>query len=664
MKQEKMILDELRAFGAQGLDNRQVDLIRSLAYKVRRDLLEMVHRAGSGHLGGALSSLDVYLMLWLTARVTPQTQSDCNRDYIVASHGHTAAGIYSVLGNMGFFDIERAKAEFRKAESLFEGHPSVAVPGVEWGCGSLGQGLSVGCGFALGARLLKRSSHVFVVMGDGEQQKGQVTEASEFAAKYRLGNLTAVVDHNGLQATGPIRDIMPQNIAAKFEATGWKVLFAHGHDYRQLYQVLRECYQDDSRPAIVLAKTIMGKGVTAIEDQSEYHGKILDDTEYQKALADLCVARDFAWSPPLTDGLACPEKTEDEPTEMKVLTGNSITYDAGKLVACRTACGQTLNDILTVNSKCEGPPIAVVDCDLASSVKVDKAGRSFPHCLIECGIQEHNAATVAGALSRSGVLTFFFEFGVFGLDETFGQHRLNDINHTSLKLICTHCGLDVGQDGKTHQCIDYISLASNLFNYKIIIPADANQTDRVMRFVSTAPGNYVIALGRSKVPVLSNEAGGPAFGSDYVFEYGKSDWVRSGDDGVIITCGHMVFRAVRAHEILKEKGISIGVLNLPCPLELDEDNVNQAVATGMVLTYEDHNVRNGLGSMVANHLATRNLRCRFRKIGIGKYGISASPEEQLRAQSMDVDSLVTATEGLLKHPADLQPKKGLSHVQN
>jgi transketolase len=150
------------------------------------------------------------------------------------------------------------------------------------------------------------------------------------------------------------------------------------------------------------------------------------------------------------------------------------------------------------------------------------------------GVQEHNAATMAGAISTDKIISFFSDFGVFGVDETFNQERLNDQNYTNLKLVCTHLGLDVGEDGKTHQCIDYIGVLRNLFGFKIVIPADPNQTDRVTRYVAGQPGNWFVGMGRSKVPVVTKQDGSVYFDENYRFEYGRADVLKEGEKGYIV----------------------------------------------------------------------------------------------------------------------------------
>jgi len=198
----------------------------------------------------------------------------------------------------------------------------------------------------------------------------------------------------------------------------------------------------------------------------------------------------------------------------------------------------------------------------------------------------------------------------------------------------------VGEDGKTHQCIDYVGVMQNLFGYKMIVPADPNQTDRVIRYVAKTHGNFLVAMGRSPIPIILTEEGTPLFGSPYQFQYGHADLIRNGKDAAIITTGGMVYRAVQAWQILKEKGIQAKILNISCLSDLDAEAILKAAETGIVVTYEDHHVQTGLGSLIANFLAGHSLGIRFRKLGIKQYGSSGKPDDLYRIQRLDVESLV------------------------
>jgi len=256
----------------------------------------------------------------------------------------------------------------------------------------------------------------------------------------------------------------------------------------------------------------------------------------------------------------------------------------------------------------------------------------------------------AKPIFETTLLSFFADFGVFGVDETYNQHRLNDINETNLKLICTHNGLDVGEDGNTHQCIDYVGVMRNLFGYKVIIPADPNQTDRILRYIAKTQGNFLVAMGRSPTPILLTEEGVPLFSSPYEFQYGRADVIRDGKDGAVITTGGMVYRAVQAWQRLREKGVEVQVLNISCLSDLDTEAILRAAKTGTVVTYEDHHVQTGLGSLVANLLAERGFPVRFRKMGITRYGGSGKPEDLYQMQGLDVESLVRTVMDEIQRP--------------
>ena len=227
------------------------------------------------------------------------------------------------------------------------------------------------------------------------------------------------------------------------------------------------------------------------------------------------------------------------------------------------------------------------------------------------------------------------DFSMFNIAETYSQIRMADINKAPLKLFCTHAGLDVGEDGKTHQCIDYLSLLSNLYGFEVILPADANQADKAVHYALSVPHPVAVIGGRSKLPILSDEKGG-ALG----FRYGKADWLCRGADAVVITYGNLVHRALAAARTLKEQGIAVGVLNMPTPLHLDADAVAMAAETGLVFTYEDHNVASGIAGGVARLLCERGIRCRFYALGVTHYGSSTAPDTLYAEQGLGVNNLV------------------------
>ena len=633
-------------FEKEKLDERKIAKLKEMGRLARGDILKMTTLAKSGHPGGSMSSIDIYLVLYFCANIEPGNPYYPERDRIVVSHGHTSPGVYASLAQRGFFDRDRVIAEFRKAGTIFEGHTERGVPGVEWDSGNLGQGLSAGCGFALAARLHNGNYQVFVAMGDGEQSKGQISEARRLAKKFQLNNITVIIDYNRLQLSGSLEEIMPQNIKENYLADGWDVLEIDGHNYQEIYQALREAVNNKNSPVAIMAQTSMGKGVSFMEDKFEFHGMPLSFDQCKAALPEL------GFDDNLDEYFTqMEEKTKRNPGEMSsgerivkkinIIMGKPHTYTQKEKIDNRSAFGNALEDLGKINlSQQNSTPIAVLDCDLIGSVKTGKFAAAHPDNFFQAGIQEHNTATAAGALSVEGIVTFFADFGVFGVDETYNQQRLNDINQTNLKLICTHNGIEVGQDGKTHQCIDYVGIINNLYGYKIIIPADPNQTDRVIRYIASVWGNFFVGMGRSSGPVILTENGRPLFGDDYQFCYGKADKVREGDQAAIISMGGMLGYAIQASEILKKKGYQVQVINVSCPTDLDKERLKEAAQTGAIVTYEDHNINTGLGSVVANFLAENSLNLHFKKMGAKAYAGSGAPVELFKMQGLDVDSLV------------------------
>jgi transketolase len=630
-----------KRFHAERLDEVSLKKLTELARLSRGDILKMTTLARSGHPGGSMSSIDFYLVLYSYANVHPQSPSDPNRDRIVISHGHTSPGVYAALGRLGFFPTEAAIVNFRKAGTAFEGHVEKGIPGVEWNTGNLGQGLSAGCGMALGAKILKSGFHVFVAMGCGEQQKGQISEARRFAIKYGLDNLTVIIDYNCRQISGVTQEIMPQNISKNFESDGWHVIEVDGHQFQEVYVAFRKAILS-KHPTAILVHTTMGKGVSFMEGKEEFHGRALTLDEYKKAIQELRVEDDLDRYRQMREKGTQIFAGRKYPTEVpSIQIGNSRNYEKDQKLDNRTAFGNALVDLAKANLRDDSfLPIVVFDCDLAPSTKTTSFAKQFPKNFFQGGIQEHNTATIAGAISTLGLLSFFADFGVFGVDETYNQHRLNDINATNLKLICTHNGLDVGEDGNTHQCIDYIGVMRNLFGYKIIIPADPNQTDRVIRYVAITQRNFLVAMGRSPIPIVLTEEGTPYFGTPYEFRYGQADLIRNGKDAAIITTGSMVYRAVQAWQKLREKGVEVQVLNIACLSDLDIEAILRAAKTGTIITYEDHHIQTGLGSLIGNVLAEHGLGIRFRKMGITQYGSSGKPDDLYRMQGLDVETLI------------------------
>ena len=271
------------------MDEKLKKQLETAATKVRMGVIEGVYNAKAGHPGGSLSIADTLTYLYMhRMHVDPSDPEMASRDRLVLSKGHTAPALYSVLAHRGFFPVEELKT-LRKIDSRLQGHPVRGkVPGVDMSTGSLGQGISAACGMALSGKISCDIYKVYAILGDGEIQEGQVWEAAMFAAHYKLDNLVAVVDNNGLQIDGKISDVMsPYPIDQKFEAFGWHVININGHDFNEIEKAFNEAETVTGKPTVIIQRSTKGKGVSFMENQVGWHGKAPNDEEDAKAMEEL-----------------------------------------------------------------------------------------------------------------------------------------------------------------------------------------------------------------------------------------------------------------------------------------------------------------------------------------------------------------------------------------
>ena len=273
--------------------SRELELKR-IANDVRFGIIEAVYSAGCGHPGGSLSIADMLTYLYFEEmNVDPKNPKKQDRDRFVLSKGHTAPGLYSVLANRGFFDVEELKT-LRQIDSRLQGHPDMkGIPGVDMTTGSLGLGISAACGMALSAKVSGDTYRVYTMVGDGESEEGQVWEAAMFASHYKLDNLVAIIDWNGLQIDGPVAEVMnPTPHDEKFRAFGWHVISIDAHNFNEIEAALNEAKTVKGKPTAIIMKSLKGKGVSYMENKCEWHGQAPKQDLYEVAIADLTAIKE------------------------------------------------------------------------------------------------------------------------------------------------------------------------------------------------------------------------------------------------------------------------------------------------------------------------------------------------------------------------------------
>ena len=268
---------------------KSLDELKSISKEIRKDIVKMLTESASGHPGGSLSATDIMTVLFFKEmNLDPNNEKDPNRDRFVLSKGHAAPVLYSALARRGYFPVEELST-LRKFKSRLQGHPSIQyLPGIDMSTGSLGQGVSAAVGMALAGKIDKKDYRVYTLLGDGELEEGQVWEAAMCAAHYKLNNLTAFIDFNGLQIDGDITKVMnPCPIDKKFEAFGWNVLVIGGHNYEEIIDAIEKAKECKDKPTAVVCNTVKGKGVSFMENQAAWHGTAPSKEQCETALKEL-----------------------------------------------------------------------------------------------------------------------------------------------------------------------------------------------------------------------------------------------------------------------------------------------------------------------------------------------------------------------------------------
>ena len=614
--------------------------LASVANQIRIDIVTMLEKAGSGHPGGSLSSADIMCALYFGGVMNHDAAHPLmpERDRFVLAKGHAAPVLYATLARAGYIDPAEL-ATLRKLGSRLQGHPDCnLVPGVEVSTGSLGQGLSIAAGIACGLRLKGNPAGVFALLGDGECQEGQVWEAAMFAAHRKLDALVAIVDRNGLQIDGRTADVCdPGDVGAKFAAFGWDVHEVDGHDIAALIDVLTIVKADRSgKPHAIIARTVKGKGVSFMEDQAGWHGKAPNAEQLAVALADLGASAEEVegLSEAETSGVRtlakdCLGERVLQPSEQSGERVAEVRSEADSTAApalvvgdpdqpkraTRAAYGVTLAELAD-----EGVPVVAVDADLSGSTTTAKFASAKPEYaerLFNVGIAEQNMVDVAAGLSLEDNVAFTGSFAVFGTGRAYDQIR-NTVCYSNLnvKIAPTHAGISVGPDGGSHQMLEDISLMRGLPNMRVLVPADYAAARSAIRLAALTPGPVYVRMGRANVPAV--------YADGVALEIGRAYVLREGTDATIVACGVMVEQALAAATALADEGISVEVVDAFSIKPLDVATIAASAAkTGHVVVAEEHSIIGGLGSAVAEALASEGpvpiefvgMRDRFGKSG-------------------------------------------------
>jgi transketolase len=569
--------------------------------------------AGSGHAGGTLSIMDIAAALYLyAADHDPKNPNWPDRDRILWSAGHKAPALYVSLGMAGFCPLQDV-VTLRKLGSPFQGHPHwLKLPGVEVSSGSLGQGLSISVGMALAARIDNRTSKIFCLMGDGEQQEGQVWEAAMEAGHYHLDNIIAVIDCNRLQIDGLVSDVMAvEPLAAKYSAFGWDVLRIDGHDMSQIVDAFEQARAVTGRPVVILADTVKGKGVSFMENQPGWHGKAPNREELARALDELGLADRI----PVEELLARAKAFQTEATRALDARMPRFSRDYWwnadpaamqvKMEPTRKGFGRALSE------SGSDERVVCIGLDISGSITIADFYAGHPERAnrwISVGIAEQSATAAAAGLAREGKLPVLGSYATFSAARNLDQLRVS-VCYSNLNVFVAgaHAGVSVGADGATHQALEDLFAMCGLPNMVVVVPCDANETRKATQHLLLEHvGPKYIRFAREATPIVTSESTPFVFGkanlirlraenADFAtaFETRLAEDCRSeNEDLSIVACGPMVPEAMRAAWILKhEFGYETRILNLHTLKPVDAEAIVRAAReTGVIITAEEHQI--------------------------------------------------------------------------
>ena len=589
-----------------------VEQLKDAANLMRGYDLVALCAAGSGHAGGTLSVMDITAALYLkVADHDPKNPSWPDRDRIIWSTGHKAPSLYLGLAVAGFCPVEDVMT-LRKLGSAYQGHPHwLKLPGVEVSTGSLGQGLSIAVGIALAAKLDGKGHKTFCLMGDGEQQEGQIWEAAMEAGHFHLDNLIGIIDCNRLQIDGWVKDVMEvEPLAAKYASFGWDVLRIDGHDMKQVVDALRLAKLVVGKPVVILADTVKGKGVSFMQDQAGWHGKAPNYEELTKALNELGLSERIPVQQLLDKAKHYQAQVEQKLDSKMPKFTRDYWWNAGdtmkvKMEPTRKGFGQSLAE------NGDDERVVCLGLDISGSITISDFYSGKPERKkrwISMGIAEQSATSAAAGLAKEGKLPVLGTYATFAAARNLDQIRTSVCyGNFNVMIAGAHGGVSVGPDGATHQALEDLFAMQGLPNMSVVVPCDVEETRKATNYLLLQHvGPKYIRFAREATPVVTNEKTPFVFGKANVIRLRgeaanfaeafetrlAAGYENEREDLSIIACGPMVPEAMRAAYILKrDYAYETRVLNLHTLKPFDTEAVIRAARdTGVVVTAEEHQI--------------------------------------------------------------------------
>ncbi|MGM7778533.1 transketolase [Arthrobacter sp. KNU-44] len=613
----------------------EADSIRALATQLRVDSIRCSTNAGSGHPTSSLSAADLMAVL-LTRHLRYDWEHPAlpNNDHLIFSKGHASPLLYSMYRAVGVVEEEELLNTYRQFGARLQGHPTPVLPWVDVATGSLGQGLPVAVGVSLAGRYLdKLPFHTWVLCGDSELAEGSIWEALDKAAYYKLCNLTAVVDVNRLGQDGPTELQWDMDAyARRVEAFGARALIIDGHDLSQIDDALSRARSDHDQPTVILAKTIKGKGVAEIEDQNGWHGKALPADMAEKAIASLGGPSSVhvTTRPPEPGTPAITPETHAAVT--------LPDWKVGDKVATRAAFGAAVSALAV------RPEVVVLDGEVGNSTHAGDFKEVAPERYFEIFIAEQQLVAATIGLSVRGYVAFASSFAAFLISRPFDFIRMAGVSEVDIRLVGTHAGVEIGQDGPSQMALEDIAAMRAVHSSTVLYPADAPSTAQLVSTMADTPGISYLRATRGAYPVI--------YGPDEHFPLGGSKVHGAGPDDqvALIGAGVTLHECLAAAEELAQSGIKARVIDLYSIKPVDVDTLRRTCleTDGRIVVAEDHYAQGGIGSAVLEALASANTpKLHLALLAVRELPGSGEPKDLLNAAGISARHIAAAARDLV-----------------
>ncbi|WP_217178217.1 transketolase [Streptomyces sp. AC495_CC817] len=606
--------------------------LTELAQQLRVDSVRASDAAGSGHPTSSMSAAELMAVLLAKhLRYDFERPQHPANDRFVLSKGHASPLLYSAYKAAGAIS-ETELMTFRKLGSRLEGHPTPRrLPWVETATGSLGQGLPVGVGIALAGKRLDRTGYrVWVLCGDSELAEGSVWEAAEHAAYEHLDNLTAIVDVNRLGQRGPTRHGHDLDAyARRFSAFGWHTIEIDGHDVDAVDRAYGEAASTKGQPTVILARTLKGKGVEAVQDREGLHGKPLKDAD--EAIAELGGVRDLRVEVPQPPAARMLHAVRTGHLELP-------RYETGDEVATRDAYGQALAALGSARGD-----VVALDGEVGDSTRSEFFAKEHPDRYFECYIAEQQLVAASVGLAARGWVPYAATFAAF-LTRAHDFLRMASVSGSGINLVGSHAGVAIGQDGPSQMGLEDLAMMRSVHGSTVLYPCDANQTAKLVGTMAGLDGVRYLRTSRGASPVL--------YSPTEEFPVGGSKVLRASDTDrlTVVAAGATVHEALKAADALDREGIQVRVIDLYSLKPVDRRTLREAAErTGCILTVEDHHEEGGLGDAVLDAFLDGRPVPRLVRLAVRTMPGSASPEEQLREAGIDAEAIAVAGRLLVEH---------------